>query len=106
MRRLERDQGEVEGAVELFGIGVSVELHPALFAEVVDEKAVSSHPLDVSLVRVEHSDASHLPRHLRRCNSADGSCADDENAGLDHNSPPSFPASTGGNRSSSSFSAA
>jgi hypothetical protein len=48
----------------------------------------------------------HLPRHLRRRDATDGPRADDEYAGLDHASPPFRPASTGGSRSSNSFSAA
>ena len=77
MRRLEGYEGEVEGAVEPSGVRVGIEGHPALLAEVVYEEAVPSHPLDVLLVRVEHGDAPHPVRHLRRRDPADGARADD-----------------------------
>src|SRR3712207_8041049 len=53
VRRLERYEGEVEGAVEPGGAGVGVELDATLLAEVVYEEAVLPHPLDVLLVRVD-----------------------------------------------------
>jgi hypothetical protein len=84
VQRLERYEGEVEGTVELGGVGVGIELYPALIAEVVYEEAGIAHPLYVLLVRVEHGDAPHLARHLRRRDPAYGARANDEHACLYH----------------------
>ena len=105
VRRLERDEGEVEGTFEPRRIRVGLETHPTLLAEVVYEQAFPAHSLDVFFVRVEDGDAVHLPRHLSRRDAADGASADDEHVRLDHNSLLFRPASTGGSPSSSSFSA-
>jgi hypothetical protein len=77
VRRLEGYQGEVEGAVELVGVSVGFDPHPTFLAQVVYEEAVSSYPLDVLFIGVEHGDALHLARHLRRRYPADGARADD-----------------------------
>jgi hypothetical protein len=106
VRRFESQQCKVKLFVELGRIGVGLNLHVALLAEFVQQEAGIPHPLDVLLVRIEHGDPLHRTCHLRRSDPADSASSDDEHARLDHYVSPSRPASIGGNRSSSSLSAA
>ena len=105
MRSFEGYEGEIEGAFEVGRVGVGVEAHASLLAEVVEKEARAAHPLDVLLVGVEDAHAAHLARHLCGCCAADGSGSDYQYAGFDHDSSPD-PASTGGRSVNSSFKAA
>src|SRR5215216_1404696 len=102
--RFEGDEGEIEGAFEVRGIGVGIEAHAALLAQFVEQEARILHPLDVLCVGVQDAYASHPALHLRCRYAADGSGPDYEDTGFYHEV--SFPTSTGGRSSSSAPSAA
>src|SRR5215216_5914984 len=102
--RFEGNEGEIEGAFEVRGVGVGIEAHVALLTQFVEQEARVPHPLDVLFVGVQDAYSSHPALHLRRRHAADGTGPDYEDTGFYHEV--SFPTSTGGRSSSSAPSAA
>ena len=83
-RRLQRDQGEVEVAIELRRARPGVDLHPAELAQPVELQARFAQTFDVLVICIQHDDVPNAPLHQRGGDAADRARADDEDPGLDY----------------------